>query len=429
MGNFQQHITCSTLTGIVIGTGVYYSGFPISVGLVSVGLCSMAGMLPDIDSSSSRSFHECIYFAAGLCAVMIVERMRFFGFDHNAIILSGGTAFLFVRFAIGGLVKKLTVHRGMFHSIPAAILTGELIFCLSSGEFGERIVKSLAITVGYLSHLILDEICSIDHDGKKIKFKQSFGTALKFYDSKHIFNVAVLYILVFFIGAGTIRNSDFMTTIEQADSEQNIAENISTQSENKNLRKSIRNLIRYLAGFEDKRYSDKNRKSQNFDQKKNIKSENKSNQEITQSPNNSVSPQSQTRTIELTASASAQISQKTQTTQKTQTSSIPLSPDLLKLPDNLTTRNSDVQIFTQYRNRRNRKNGSSQTNQTEIIPPDAVTTDSDKLPIIIPQEDNFSTTNYIDNELVPLDVIDRNTTARPRSILPNRLPAPLNRSN
>ncbi|MDR2643486.1 MAG: metal-dependent hydrolase [Planctomycetaceae bacterium] len=404
-------MTCSTLTGVVIGAGAYYAGFPISVGLLSAGFCSMAGMLPDIDSSSSRSFQECIYFAAGLCAVMIVERMRFFGFDHNAIMLSGAIAFLFVRFAIGGLVKKLTVHRGMFHSIPAAILTGELVFCLSSGDFNERIVKSFAIVAGYLSHLILDEICSIDHTGKKIKFKQSFGTALKFYDSKHIFTVVILYLLIFFIGAGTIRNPDFIANDEQNNSEQNNSE----QTVNKNFKKSVRSLLRYLAGFDGKHYSNNNRNNQKSARRKDIKMSTQTNQ----SPITTSLPQPQLPQPSTSTTTSASI--------------VPLPPELLQPPVNVANQNSDNQFLMQYRNRRNQQpTNSLSTKQSEVVTSDTAIFVSDVLPVVISSENNnIPVTNYIDNEneTATLEIIDRNIHIRPKSISPNHLPAPLNRLN
>jgi membrane-bound metal-dependent hydrolase YbcI (DUF457 family) len=412
------------LTGIVIGAGAYYAGFSLPVGLLSAGFCGMAGMLPDIDSSSSRSFQECIYFAAGLCAVMIVERMRFFGFDHNVIMLSGAIAFLFVRFAVGGLVKKFTVHRGMFHSVPAAILAGEVVFCLSSGDFDERIVKSGAIVAGYLSHLILDEVCSIDSTGKKIKLKQSFGTALKFYDSKHISAVVVLYVLIFFIGAGTIRNTDLIAANEQNNSEQNNTN--SDKTANKNLNKSIRSLLRYLAGFDGKQYSDKYRNNKKVARQQIQDSENKI-ADTTQPNPSQLYPQ---------------------TTSTPSAPTIPLPPELLQPPINVTDQNSDVQFFSQYRKRWNKQTNttdkafsanaidtanlanSALEKPSEVLMSDKVISVLDELPVGIQRDkDNISVTNNIDNdnEMVTLDVIDRNIPVRPKSISPNHLPAPLNR--
>jgi membrane-bound metal-dependent hydrolase YbcI (DUF457 family) len=107
--------------------------------------------------------------------------------------------FLFIRFGIGSLVKRLTVHRGMFHSIPAAVLCGELVYLSAAGTQEERLLKGAALTAGYLSHLILDEVCSIDSTGrvfKPFRLKKSFGTALKWSDPKRKFGTFMLYAAV-----------------------------------------------------------------------------------------------------------------------------------------------------------------------------------------------------------------------------------------
>jgi membrane-bound metal-dependent hydrolase YbcI (DUF457 family) len=406
----------------VVGSGSYIAGFPVSVGLLSAGLCGMAGMLPDIDSSSSRSFQECIYFAAGLCAVLLVERVRFFGFDHNIVILSGAIAFLFVRFVVGEMVKRLTVHRGMFHSVPAAILAGELIFCLSSGDFHERLLKSFAIFAGYMSHLILDEICSIDQTGKKIKFKQSFGTALKLYDSKHVLSAMILYLLVFFIGAGTIRNSDLINNGQTTD------EQVSMEQTDKSKKNSLRKLIRYLVGFDNSR------------QKR-----------MTQQPS-----------LEQTEST-------TKNTQTQITATLPAQTQQTTPAQNRTTNNNtDTQIFSQYRQRYKKQKTTQPDNQTNFsrsdlypsnIQTDILSTPNNILPtapsVLIPQEkysdlpvNNTDKNNLHDDkrddnlitrsiepeiessrisEMVPLSNENRNSTPK-RLIIPHHsnTPAPIN---
>lgn len=208
MGNFKQHVTCSTVTGIVIGGIAYQFGFSLPTCLLSAGLCSMAGMLPDIDSDSSRSFQECIYFAAGLCAVLFVDRLRQFSIDRDMIMLSGAMMFLFVRFGVGDMIKKMTAHRGMFHSIPAAVFSGQIVFFLTTGTIEERIFKGFALSAGYLSHLILDEICSIDSTGKQLRLKKSFGTALKFYDGKRMGITMALYGAIGFMGILVVGNPE-----------------------------------------------------------------------------------------------------------------------------------------------------------------------------------------------------------------------------
>ncbi len=79
----------------------------------------------------------------------------------------------------------------MWHSIPAAIIAGMVAFlvCLS-GDLGIRMFKSWAVVMGFLSHLILDEIYSVDLGGKTIRIKKSFGTAMKFWRNNWWANIS-----------------------------------------------------------------------------------------------------------------------------------------------------------------------------------------------------------------------------------------------
>ncbi|MCL2744011.1 MAG: metal-dependent hydrolase [Planctomycetaceae bacterium] len=214
MGSFNQHLTCSTITGICFGAVAYQFGFSAPVCLLSAGLCSMAGMLPDIDSDSSRSFQECIYFAAGLCAVLLVDRLRHFDVERDTILLAGAAVFMFVRFGVGSMIKHITVHRGLFHSIPAAVLAGQAVYFLSSGTLAEHLCKGFALFAGYMSHLILDEICSIDSTGQSLRLKKSFGTALKFYAPKSLGASLALYAVVVALTSVAVKNPNSLDTGE-----------------------------------------------------------------------------------------------------------------------------------------------------------------------------------------------------------------------
>jgi membrane-bound metal-dependent hydrolase YbcI (DUF457 family) len=216
VGNFRQHITCSTVTGIALGGVGYAFGLPLPTCLLSAGLCSIAGMFPDIDSDTSRSFQECIYLVAGISAVLFAQRLRQLSIEPDIVMLGGGTMLLFVRFGIGELVKRTTTHRGMFHSIPAAIFSGQITFFLSTGTIEERIFKAFALSSGYLSHLILDEMCSVDSNGR---VKKSFGTALKWGDTKKMSATLVLYVLLVCSGIAAFNNPEIGKMAKQFASE------------------------------------------------------------------------------------------------------------------------------------------------------------------------------------------------------------------
>ena len=214
MGNFKQHITCSTATGIAVGGIAYHFGISPSACLVSAGLCSFAGMLPDIDSDTSKSFQECIYLTAGIGCILTASRLRHHGFDPDLAMLGGAFVFLFIRFVVAAWIKKLTTHRGMIHSIPMAILSGELAFFVVTGEtVQERLVKAAALMIGYLSHLILDEVYSIDSTGATLRLKKSFGTALKWTNPKQKGAVTAIYALILCFGYAICVSPDVKETI------------------------------------------------------------------------------------------------------------------------------------------------------------------------------------------------------------------------
>ena len=182
------------------GIAYCFGDFNFQSSLVAAGLCSFAGMLPDIDSDTSKSYQECIYLLAGIGCILTVSRLRYHGLDTDFAMFGGAMMLLFIRFGVGSWIKTITVHRGMIHSVPMAILSGQLTFFAVTGTLEERLLKAAALTIGFLSHLILDEIYSIDSTGAKLRLKKSFGTALKWTNPKKPAPVAVIYAAIFCLG-------------------------------------------------------------------------------------------------------------------------------------------------------------------------------------------------------------------------------------
>jgi len=107
---------------------------------------------------------------------------------------------VFIRFVIGGIFRRFTKHRGMWHSIPAALIAGLATFLVCGcPELGVRVFKAWAVVIGFVSHLVLDEIYSVDWRGRKIRVKSSFGTALKWYGKSWWGNFSTYAKLVFLI--------------------------------------------------------------------------------------------------------------------------------------------------------------------------------------------------------------------------------------
>jgi len=244
LGNFQQHITCSTATGIAIGGLAYCFGFEPPACLVAAGLCSFAGMLPDIDSDSSTSFRECIYLAASIGCILTISRLRQHdGIDTDFAMFGGAMMLLFIRFGVGSWIKKITTHRGMIHSIPMAIISGQLAFFAVTGTLEERILKASALAIGFLSHLVLDEVYSVDSTGAKLRLKKSFGTALKWTNPKQPGPVAIIYASIFCLGCAVFMQPD---VIERRNGSVELAEKTPTSDASVKQRDIQREAAEFL---------------------------------------------------------------------------------------------------------------------------------------------------------------------------------------
>lgn len=183
MADFKTHITTSTVLGIAYGAAGHYV-FELSVphSLVAGALCSIAGMLPDLDSDSGVPIRELLSFVSVLVPMLMLRRFQYYGWTPETMVFIAGVMYVAIRFGIGTLFRRLTKHRGMWHSLPAAVIAGLITFLLClSPEFEIRLFKSWAVVLGFVSHLFLDEVYSVDLRGRRIRLKKSAGTAMKLY--------------------------------------------------------------------------------------------------------------------------------------------------------------------------------------------------------------------------------------------------------
>jgi membrane-bound metal-dependent hydrolase YbcI (DUF457 family) len=191
MANFQTHLTASTILGAGYGGAAYgMYGVPPAASLLAGSLCAVSGMLPDIDSGPGRPLREITTLMAAVVPTMLFSRLEHFGLSQEWIILIGAAIYVGIRFGLAAFLRHYTVHRGMYHSFPAAAIFGELTFLLI---YSENVVLRTfiagGVVAGFLSHLLLDEIYSVQWDGRP-RLKKSFGTAMKFYGDKWWPNVS-----------------------------------------------------------------------------------------------------------------------------------------------------------------------------------------------------------------------------------------------
>jgi hypothetical protein len=148
-------------------------------------LGAMGGVLPDLDSDHSRSLRVGFFLASLLAAFSIVFGLatRLSLMELVAIWIG---VFVGIRYGLLWFFTRLTRHRGLFHSVPAALFWGFTTAAVSHHHFAlpafTAWMAGAYMTLGYVVHLVLDEVYSIDLGG--VRVRRSFGTALKLFSRR-----------------------------------------------------------------------------------------------------------------------------------------------------------------------------------------------------------------------------------------------------
>ncbi len=219
MAGFKTHITTSSVLGAGYGAVAHLGyGMPLDKSILAAGLCGVSGMLPDLDSDSGKPVREMFAFAAAIVPMLMVDRMEHMGLSYESMVLAGAGIYLFIRFGVAKIFKKYTVHRGMWHSIPACATAGLLAFLICSCEnMNERWFKTGAVVLGFMSHLVLDELWAIDWSGWRPRLKRSFGTAIKFWSNSTWANISTYGKLALLLGVAFFGDPMLMQNFEFKD--------------------------------------------------------------------------------------------------------------------------------------------------------------------------------------------------------------------
>ena len=188
MANFKTHLAVGVISSGMLSTVTIASGMVPPNELVALALVGAFGsVLPDIDLQSSRA-SQAIFNGIGLfLAFSVVFRYS----DRLSIaemwILWVGT-FVTVRYVGHSCFHAFARHRGIWHSILAAMffacLTSAIFYHLFNVNSTSAWLAGTFMFFGYIVHLLLDELYSVDFHGDRVK--RSFGTALKIFDGKSL---------------------------------------------------------------------------------------------------------------------------------------------------------------------------------------------------------------------------------------------------
>ncbi|MGY6275335.1 metal-dependent hydrolase [Methylomonas sp. MgM2] len=183
MANFKTHVSVtllasSTANVVVVNGGLFYA--EQSASYVVLGL--IGGLLPDIDSDHSRQVRH-LFTGLGLCCAGVIWQTLEDNLSQRLIIPVALLAFGVVRYLLMYLFQRMTVHRGVFHSVLAGIFFALLLVCIRYYSLAtsnlDAWLGGVFLLFGFIVHLCLDELFSVDLANGRMK--KSFGTALKVY--------------------------------------------------------------------------------------------------------------------------------------------------------------------------------------------------------------------------------------------------------
>jgi hypothetical protein len=179
MASYRGHLMFSSgLAAGYAGVAMLQWHLPWGPAALGAGLATLGGLLPDLDSDSGVPVRELFGIMAAVVPLLLLQRL---GRPDEETIVYLAAIYLFIRYGVSHVFKRLTVHRGMFHSIPALLIAGLSTYLLAP-QFGQTVRLFLAggVMLGFLSHLVLDELYSVDFMGSRLHLSKYAGSALKF---------------------------------------------------------------------------------------------------------------------------------------------------------------------------------------------------------------------------------------------------------
>ena len=187
MANFPTHIAIGTLVAGGLATVTLAADVVGPENLVAVTLAGVLGsVLPDIDLKDSRPSRAMFAGLGVFFAFTVLFSLQTPYSVAEMMILWLGTL-VAIQYVAQAAFHRLSRHRGIWHSILAAVFcacfTAFIYKTMLGRPDGVSWLAAVFMFVGYLTHLVLDEIYSVDVMDTRIK--SSFGTALKLFDNRH----------------------------------------------------------------------------------------------------------------------------------------------------------------------------------------------------------------------------------------------------
>jgi hypothetical protein len=183
MANFNTHLS------VALGASAGAALLAVNMNIITItdapwmiAFGAIGGMLPDIDSGHSTPI-KLFFTTLALLALLAVINLFKNNYPPHWLLLMAAASYLAVRYGALKLFDRFTSHRGIFHSVLTAVFFCLLMVCIGCyllrWDNLHSWLSGLFIGFGFIIHLLLDEIYSVDLSNRRMK--KSFGTALKLY--------------------------------------------------------------------------------------------------------------------------------------------------------------------------------------------------------------------------------------------------------
>ncbi|OSM05091.1 metal-dependent hydrolase [Magnetofaba australis] len=187
MADFSTHLSVGAAVSGAAATLVNAAGvINADQTLLLFTLGTIGGLLPDLDSDTSTPLKAGFTFLATLFGFVVMFGVGVGRYSVLELILLWWAAFLMIRYGVFALFTQLTKHRGIIHSVPAGALFAAIAIVLADRLFLLGItlawLSGLFVLLGFLTHLLLDELVSLNLL-KASGPRKSLGTAFKLFSN------------------------------------------------------------------------------------------------------------------------------------------------------------------------------------------------------------------------------------------------------
>ncbi|MGE8940973.1 metal-dependent hydrolase [Leptospira interrogans] len=219
MANFTTHIAVGTIVSGGLATLTLAADVIAPENLIAVTLAGVLGsVLPDIDLKDSRPSRALFSGIAVFLSFIVLFSVAYkYSIAEMWILWLG--SFLLFRYGGEAVFHRFSYHRGIWHSVLAGLLFWFLTAIVFKNVLGRHEgVAWLAggfMFMGYMTHLILDEIYSVDVFDTRLK--ASFGSAFKLYDPRKVGDSVVIAIITALLFIATPSAKPFVDGIASRD--------------------------------------------------------------------------------------------------------------------------------------------------------------------------------------------------------------------